>query len=639
MNTSNESVQAEAWKRKYYDALEQAEAKDRQWAQADDLLRKTLSRLTLAADGQDTVLDRQLKELRDAIRDRADSRQLRQRIEAMSESLVRLDSKRAAKAKAEAPRPAAPLQSLLDKLDLPRGYGRRVKTLRKNLESTQDSDVAALVTEFAALLKEILAEIQPAAAAEPTGGGGLFGRLFGRGGAAATPDQRAEAKPEPAPAVPPVTLTASAEPVAVGPDSARELLLHLLDHLPANFPSRANELRTQALRADSENALKQLAVQLAESFRIDLPATEPASAPTSETIGASGGLSDNGGELLLQLLERLDLPADLEPRIAAIKDRLEDRAGFDAPNVLRDIATLIADMRARLQQEKVEIETFLKQLTDRLQDIDSYVRGAEYARVEAYQSGRDLGEAVQEQVRGIEHSVREAQSLDHLKQAVQQRIDAIITHVDQHRRGEEQRHQEVEAQVVQLTGRLHEMEAESAQLRERIVQERRHALTDVLTGIPNRLAYQERVTQELARWKRFGTPLALLVWDVDKFKNINDQYGHKAGDKVLKVIAGTLADNIRETDFLARYGGEEFVLLMTGTTQPAILEVAEKLRQAVEVSGFHYRGEDVPITISCGIAEFRSGDSIEAVFERADRALYRAKDEGRNRCVLADSEI
>lgn len=622
MSQNDDSAQAESWKRKYYDALEQAEAKDRQWAQADDLLRKTLSRLTLAADGQDAVLDRQLKDLRDAIRDRADSRQLRQRIEAMSESLVRLDSKRAAKA--EAPSPTAPLQSLLEKLDLPRGYGRRMKALRKNLESAQDHDMAALVTEFAALLQEVLAEMQRVEAAEPAGGG-LLGRLFGRGSAPAPETPAREREPERVAVEQPATAIRDVDTQS----GARELLLYVLDQFALQAPQRIAELRNQALRSDSEGELKRLAEALAAEFRVTLPA---AAAPI-DAVGDADG--DAGGELLLQLLERLDLPAELEPQIAAIKDRLENRAGFDAPNVLRDIATLIADMRARLQQEKVDIETFLKQLTDRLQDIDSYVRGTESARIEAYQSSRDLDEAVQEHVRGIEDSVREAQSLDHLKQAVQQRIDAIITHVGQHRRGERQRHDEVEAQVVQLTERLHEMEAESAQLRERISQEHRQAMTDALTGIPNRMAYQERIAQEYARWKRFNTPLALLIWDVDNFKRINDQYGHKAGDKVLKVIAGTLADNIRETDFLARYGGEEFVLLMTGTAQPAILEVAEKLRSAVEIKGFHYRGENVPITISCGIAEFSSGDSIEAVFERADQALYRAKEAGRNRCIVA----
>lgn len=617
MSQNSDTVQAEAetWKRKYYDTLEQHEAKERQWAQADDLLRKTLSRLTLAADGQDAVLDRQLKELRDAIRDRADGRLLRQRIEAMSESLVRLDSRRAAKA--AAPGPGASLQSLLDKLNLPRGYGRRVKALRKQLDDAQDNDVSALVSEFAALLHEVVNDLGAATPAEPEQrGGSLFGRLFGRGAETAAPDRREEAGPESGPAA------AAAQSTDMH-GSARELLLQLLDHLPAGFAQRSGDLRGRALRAADDAELRRLAVELAGSFRIGLP--------------APAGAADSSGELLLQLLERLDLPAELGPRIDALKERLEDRAGFDTQAVLRDMATLIADMRACLQAEKQEIESFLKQLTDRLGDIDSYVRGTESARVESYQSGRDLGEAVQAQVRGIEDSVRAAQSLDTLKQAVQQRIDAIITHVDQHRRGEERRHQAIEAQVVQLTERLREMEAESAQLRDRILQERQHALTDSLTGIPNRLAWQERIAQEYARWKRFGTPLALLIWDVDRFKAINDQYGHKAGDKVLKVIAGTLADNIRETDFLARYGGEEFVLLMTGTTQPAILEVADKLRAAVEHCGFHYRGEDVPITISCGIAEFLSGDGIEGVFERADRALYRAKEQGRNRCVIAET--
>lgn len=617
-NSDTVQAEAEAWKRKYYDTLEQHEAKERQWAQADDLLRKTLSRLTLAADGQDAALDRQLKELRDAIRDRADSRLLRQRIEAMSESLVRLDSKRATKT--AAPSPGASLQSLLDKLNLPRGYGRRVKALRKQLEDAQDSDIPPLESEFAALLQEVLNELGGAASAEPErGAGGLLGRLFGRGGDTAAPEKREEARAE-------VARAAVPSPAADATGTARELLLHLLDHLPAEFSHRSGELRARTMRAADDAELRQLAVQLAESFHID-----PAALAVKDTVPV-----ESGGELLLQLLERLDLPAELESRIDALKERLEDRAGFDTQAMLRDMATLIADMRARLQAEKQEIETFLKQLTDRLTDIDSYVRGTESARVESYQSGRDLGEAVQAQVRGIEDSVRAAESLDSLKQVVQQRIDAIITHVDQHRRGEELRHQAVEAQVVQLTERLREMEAESAQLRDRVLLERQHALTDSLTGIPNRLAWQERIAQEYARWKRFNTPLALLIWDVDRFKAINDQYGHKAGDKVLKVIAGTLADNIRETDFLARYGGEEFVMLMTGAAQPAILEVADKLRAAIEHCGFHYRGEDVPITISCGIAEFRSGDGIEGVFERADRALYRAKEQGRNRCVIAE---
>ena len=632
------AVQAATWKRKYYDALGEHESKERQWKQADELLRKTVSRLTLAADGLDNTLDGHLRDLRDAIRDRADARVLRQRIEAMSESLVRLDAKRAKKT--AAPPPAASLQRLLEKLDLPRGYVRRVKALTRQLEGAGDEQIAPAVAEFAKLLQDILNEAAATTGDEPGKSGGLLSRLFG-----SKPDTAdAVAATDEAPAsVADAGTAVKTDTSAISLAGARDMLLHVLDQfqalVPRQSPNQTAELRNLALRATGEVELKRLADALAKGFNIpvDSPveATSTATTALAETISTS--LLDDpacGSQLLLQLLQRLDLPAELEPQVEALKDQLGDTANFDAQRVLSDMATLIADMRTRLQNEKNDIEDFLKQLTGQLQDIDSLVRGADSARGEAYQSGVDLGNAVQAQVRGIEDSVASAPDLDVLKRAVQMRLEAIMDHVEQHRVKEELRNAQVEAQMRDLGERINDMEGESVKLRERLHEERNQALTDVLTGIPNRLAYQERVAQEYARWKRFNTPLALLVWDVDHFKAVNDEYGHRAGDKVLKVIAETLYTKIRETDFLARYGGEEFVLVMTGTQQPAILEVADKLRQAVETCGFHFRGESVSITISCGIAEFREGDVIEAVFERADAALYKAKANGRNQCVV-----
>lgn len=647
MAQNEDTDQADVWKRKYYDALEQSESKEKQWAQADDLLRHTLSRLTLAADGQDSTLDQQLKGLRDAIRDRADSRILRQRIDVMSESLVRLDAKRTKKTVVH--RPAAPLQELLDKLELPRGQARRVKALRKQLADTADDNLAPVIADFAKLLQDIFTDLTTTNETEGGKAGGLFSRLFrGKGDTHA-----AVTEPSPAPAmvggVKPDAKQAAQQGIkqddgsdvvkpdtgAVSMGAARDLLLHVLEAFQAVAPARITELRNQALHAATETELKRLAEALAVGFKTSVKATEsdtavPATEPEEDPAC--------GSQMLLQLLQRLDLPSDLDAQVEALKDKLSDRANFDAQKVLSEMATLIADLRVRLQEEKHEIEDFLKQLTGQLQDIDSFVRGADTARVDSYQSGRDLGDAVQARVRGITDSVATAQNIDGLKRSVQQNLDAILDHVEQHRVKEELSNTQAEAQMRDMTERLGDMEVESAKLRERIQEQRTQAFTDALTGIPNRLAYQERILQEFARWKRFNTPLVLLVWDVDHFKNINDQYGHKAGDKVLKVIAETLHKQIRETDFLARYGGEEFVLVMTGTTHPVILDVADKLRQAIETCGFHFRGEDVSITISCGIAEFRADDSIESVFERADLALYRAKDEGRNRCVLADAE-
>jgi len=125
----------------------------------------------------------------------------------------------------------------------------------------------------------------------------------------------------------------------------------------------------------------------------------------------------------------------------------------------------------------------------------------------------------------------------------------------------------------------------------------------------------------------------LVMWDVDHFKRINDRFGHKAGDKVLRTIAHVLADNVRETDFVARYGGEEFIQLMTGSSLEECLPVVEKLRSAIEATGFHFRDERVTITASCGMTVYRDDDTPDQCFERADKAMYRAKHAGRNRCV------
>jgi diguanylate cyclase len=194
---------------------------------------------------------------------------------------------------------------------------------------------------------------------------------------------------------------------------------------------------------------------------------------------------------------------------------------------------------------------------------------------------------------------------------------------------------QIEQTEEQLRKRLLELEKESKELRHRMLEAHHLALLDIVTELPNRLAYEERVQQEYARFKRFAAPLTLLVWDVDDFKAINDRYGHQAGDKALRVIGRSLKQRLRETDFIARYGGEEFVTLLCGADAKGAIKVAEQMRLNVMHCAFHSTGKAVRLTISCGLAEFAEGDTIDAVFARADKALYQAKHKGKNRCELA----
>ncbi len=163
------------------------------------------------------------------------------------------------------------------------------------------------------------------------------------------------------------------------------------------------------------------------------------------------------------------------------------------------------------------------------------------------------------------------------------------------------------------------------------------ARTDTLTGLPNRRAFEERFEEELERSRREGMPLSVLVGDLDGFKMVNDRCGHQAGDRALCRLASELNAWKRRVDVAARVGGEEFALLLPGTPEEGALELADRIRLAVRES---FAGDDVPLTISFGIATFpdRAPDA-PGILRAADQALYAAKELGRDRCVVFSFEL
>ncbi len=176
-----------------------------------------------------------------------------------------------------------------------------------------------------------------------------------------------------------------------------------------------------------------------------------------------------------------------------------------------------------------------------------------------------------------------------------------------------------------------DLEIENDELKLSLKNWERLALTDAMTDIPNHRAFRERITLETARAERYGYPLILLLIDVDNFKNYNDSFGHPAGDSLLKRLAETLSENIREGDFISRYGGEEFTAILPQTDIQNGRSVAERLRTAVESFEFDHSS----ITISIGAAEYGL-DAIDAanLTNQADRALLVSKRLGKNRLTF-----
>jgi len=417
-------------------------------------------------------------------------------------------------------------------------------------------------------------------------------------------------------------LTRLADAVLHG-DEARptELMHRLLGRLrlPAAELRRARELWNQAASGRKPEALEALAELVAPP-----PAAEGAAAAV-----------DSANQRLREMLTHTRWPAVIAEEIEGLSARLAADAPADAwLGVVEELTTLIARTVSESHEQIRAAEEFLADLTVRLRDLDAHMQRGRDLRDASLADGRDLDRVVRGQVHDIQDTVGRATELEQLRLDIGQHLAVIEARMADHLQNAEERHRQAGETEQALRERLGTLEHEAADLRREIALAQERATVDAVTDLPNRLAWDERLRQEHARWRRFGTPLTLAIFDVDDFKSINDRFGHAAGDKALGIIAKALQGRLRQTDFIARYGGEEFAVLLIGARGAAGLKVADEMRQAVARAGLHTRTRPVEVTISCGLSEFEGDDTAEAVFERADAALYEAKRSGKNCCVM-----
>jgi diguanylate cyclase (GGDEF)-like protein len=176
------------------------------------------------------------------------------------------------------------------------------------------------------------------------------------------------------------------------------------------------------------------------------------------------------------------------------------------------------------------------------------------------------------------------------------------------------------------------------QAEERAEDMSRLAITDALTRIMNRRGITVSLLDAMAQAERYNTPLAVAMADIDHFKKINDRHGHEAGDRVLVGVAGIMADALRMPDKVGRYGGEEFLLIFPHTTLAQARKIAERIRGNVKQASLLSR-EDQSVTVSLGLTQFHKGEDLEQLVSRVDRALYDAKEAGRNKVVATKLKV
>ena len=689
----------EEWKEKYFDQLERLEKKQESWEQLEATLRRGIGRLSIAAEGQHQELDGHLAKLRRSIKRDFSQQRLEPIIDDISVILAKLEEKKSGPERSL----TSALLALISNLTFPESQQKACKKIIKTLEKSDDSQREKLLADTLGFFNAVIPLDAEAPARSGFLSRVLSSTAPENSASQQVPEPERVEQKRPARDIEVVDISSlvsalhdffaqlpwpeadkqqfDAELAAIMAASTvsqlqasihrlakiasqwtgektgeeksfrfavhKDCLIDLIDALGGEDEGpRFGPLKTSVQLADEEETLDQLTQQLSHLLLKPMTGAETNYRRKSDPIdeGAANNeesLQPTIQELLIRLLEQLIVPKSLEADAERVKQSLENKANpSDWKQLLKDVANLINSIRLSMQTEKHEFEEFLHQVTDRLKDMDVFLQSETTKLISAQSQGQQFDEELHSDVNTIRDDINQATELPQLKVLVDKKLGLISEHINTYRAAEKKRAAESQEDVASMHERMQALEKETESLKKVIVEKNQQAMFDTLTNVPNRLYYEQKIEEEFARWQRSNSSLVLAIWDIDLFKKINDSYGHKAGDRVLKTIAQLLNKQIRKSDFFARYGGEEFVMLLPDTKAEEALKLADNLRESIKNCSFHYQGEDVRVTVSCGISSFSRGDTVDQVFERADKALYAAKDQGRNRCVsAADSSV
>ena len=562
------------WKKQYAQTLKELDIKEKEWGQQQQEILKTVLRLTFAFQGSNDILDKKLLDVKEALKQSNDGIPQKEINE-----LVQVIIKHKKDKDSDSSRMDTLITNVIQLLSSNNQYDRyseKVREINNDLKNDSINPSSQLRS-----INEIVTNINKSSVKEKH-----------------------------------------------KPDTFKVFLKKLSDNQNTE-PSLA-ALCKKAIALNSEQEKLKAINQCIEKIN-----TRASSNQTNKNQSANPSAdSEFNVDGLLTLLDWITIPGKSQVKLDTLKQQLEQRdESADMGNLLRRISLTISNAYMEIQSELNETEGFLKKVTNQLNEITLQIADIESLENESFSNSVSLNSEMEKQIELIQTGVNDADTIEDIKKTIDTRIEVLQSNMDQFINVEQTRKKKSDSHHKELVERLSSMEDETEELRKCIEVERNKAYNDALTGIPNRMAFDERINDEYKRWQRYKNNLTLCLVDIDKFKGVNDTYGHKAGDIVLRTIAKKCASKIRNSDYFCRYGGEEFALILPETDLSAAITVAETLRESIERCSFQYGEETVTITISCGLAQVKGKDTLDTVFKRADKALYKAKETGRNRCI------
>lgn len=587
------------WREKYRKALAQQEQLETTLSAQQALLHRAVSTLTNAAEGQDTELDNRLSAIRASLKTN-DVKSFDRMIKSLPRVIEDKD-KHQEKQWKSVHKTLAGLAGQIPKL----GHdSSTLKPAAKHFKKCIPNGIL-LPSTLQRLLEELQNLQTLALNQQAEKKGGLISRLF--------------SKPDPDEPLAEQVQLPEGEPLDNDLEEAEweEVLEQESDHTIQGTLIHAEQ------NDEDNQAITQAATTPPEA-KMERPLHEP----------SFSRISDRVTDILTELLDYFPIVPCVEQKAVQARERIDRGLNwYELPPTLEDVRDFVIQAFMGADDE------YRVYLTNVYQEL-KFITQALGIAIETEHQQRQVNQQFQNKVdsglQNIHQAMQENDQIGSLKQAVESQVYSIQEALDQFKKEQQPTSNapSLSDQLDDLVKRVKQMEKQDAQTREQLEQERKRAVTDNLTGLPNREAYSTRIHEEMLRWQRYQHPLTMAVIDIDFFKKFNDNYGHQTGDKVLKVVATSVAKRLREVDFIARFGGEEFVIVLPETTSENALKILNRIRERLANTPLKYKDEKLQITVSMGISSFAEGDNTETVFARADKALYQAKENGRNQCCI-----
>ncbi|MFH1138532.1 MAG: GGDEF domain-containing protein [Pseudomonadota bacterium] len=403
------------------------------------------------------------------------------------------------------------------------------------------------------------------------------------------------------------------------------------------------------------NLLKQTLRQKAVAGRLEssnkklknfiLHAEEGVEAKPDEP-GGPESIEDNIRDILILLVKDITVLEDVEVQKKSQLIIRKIRTDFtldDFEPFIHDVQDLILQIKQTVRREKYEIYKFTQEIIDRLDDTEKdLARNIDSTSLRLGPQEREFHVKVDRDIQGIEKSFEgDDLTIGKVRSRVLDKIASIREHFRQKREEDEARLRTMAEEKAGIENRLqdiHQRYQEFARRSKAMLEEmekfRQASIKDALTGAYNRRAYDFQIKKALESLRKGElTKFALIIFDIDHFKDFNNNYGHRAGDKILAHVAKFAGGSLRKEDFLARYGGDEFAIILPEVNLKNGAKLAEQIRSGINQVEFKiYRDSDIMarVGLSMGVAVGRTDDNTGSVFSRADKALYLSKQKGRN---------